>query len=314
MLIVDDLAQVPDPLDYPVVSIGSFDGIHRGHQAIIQRLLEVTKERKGTSIVLSFSPHPQRVIAPATAPALLQTPAQREQILQALGIDVLFRLPFNRKISLLSPERFVHEILLAWRVDEIVVGTNFRFGHKRSGDFELLRRLCAQRGIEVHGIEPVRFRNVRISSTRVRGLLLEGRVSLARRMLARPYEISGTVVRGAGNGVLLGFPTANLAPENELAPAVGVYAGLAHIDETPRLCVINVGFRPTLHWRQETPVVEAHLLDFERDLYGSRLTLQFCLRLRGEKKFDSIDSLKKQIAKDVGLTRKYAAHLRPVLR
>jgi riboflavin kinase/FMN adenylyltransferase len=308
MITVHDLSEIRTSLTYPVLSIGAFDGIHRGHQAIIRFLVNLAREKQGTAIVLSFSPHPQRIITPATAPPLLQMPEQNEKILKEMGVEVLVRFPFSREISLLPPERFVTEVLFRWDLREIVVGSNFRFGHKRSGDCETLARLCKQREIPVHAIEPVHFRGVRISSTRVRGLLLDGRVALARRMLNRPYELRGTVVRGAGNGVILGFPTANLEPQNELTPAVGVYAGRAHLPGRLQPCVINIGFRPTLYKRSEgAPVVEAHLLDFSGDLYGTTISLDFCTRLRAEKRFESLDSLKKQIAKDIDLARKYLA-------
>ncbi|MFB3903653.1 MAG: bifunctional riboflavin kinase/FAD synthetase [Acidobacteriota bacterium] len=312
MITVNDLSELHRPLAYPVLSIGAFDGIHRGHQAIIRFLVNRAREKHGTAIVLSFSPHPQRIITPATAPPLLQLPEQKEKILSEMGVDVLVRFPFSREISLLPPERFVTEVLFHWDLREIVVGSNFRFGHKRSGDCGTLAQICSQRGIPVHAIQPVHFRGVRISSTRVRGLLLEGRVGLARRMLNRPYELRGTVVRGAGNGVALGFPTANLEPQNELAPAVGVYAGRAHLAGGERPCVINIGFRPTLYQRPEgVPVIEAHLLDFSGDLYGTTISLDFCTRLRAERRFDSLDSLKKQIAKDISLARKYVARAFP---
>jgi riboflavin kinase/FMN adenylyltransferase len=235
-------------------------------------------------------------------------PEQKERILEEMGVDVLVRFPFSREISLLPPERFVTEILLRWDLREIVVGSNFRFGHRRSGDCGTLTFICRQRGIPVHAIEPVHFRGTRISSTRVRNLLSGGQVGLAGRLLGRPYQIRGTVVRGAGNGVTLGFPTANLEPQNELMPAVGVYAGRVHIAGVEQPCVINIGFRPTLYERPEgVPVVEAHLLDFSGDLYGTAISLDFCMRLRAEKRFENLDALKKQIEKDVSVARKYFA-------
>jgi len=310
MITVNDLSDIRNSLSYPVLSIGAFDGIHRGHQAIIRFLVNRAREKQGTAIVLTFSPHPQRIITPATAPPLLQALEQKEKILKEMGVDVLIRFPFSREISLLPPQRFVSEVLFRWDLREIVVGSNFRFGHKRSGDCAALAEICRQRGIPVHGIEPVHFRGVRISSTRVRGMLLDGRAGLARRLLDRPYEIRGTVVRGAGNGTVIGFPTANLEPQNELIPAVGVYAGRAHLPGRVQPCVINIGFRPTLYERPEgVPVVEAHLLDFNGDLYGTTMSLDFCTRLRAERRFESVNSLKKQIAKDIGLARKYLAAL-----
>jgi riboflavin kinase / FMN adenylyltransferase len=311
MLIVDTPNHLHDPLAYPVLSIGAFDGIHRGHQAILSKLVSLARSKQGTAVAMSFNPHPQRIITPATAPSLLQTSEQKEAILRELGVDILFRMPFSRELSLLSPDRFVHDLLLNWAPREIVVGSNFRFGHKRSGDFQTLRELCALHRIQVHAIQPVTLRGVRISSTRIRSLIKEGLVDLARRMLGRPYQIRGTIARGAGNATQqLGFPTANLSPENELVPAVGVYAGRALLADREATCVINIGYRPTLYRRREgSPVIEAHLLDYEGDLYGMDMSLEFCTRLRTEKRFDSPDELRKQIAKDIALTREYVARI-----
>ncbi|RPI25564.1 MAG: bifunctional riboflavin kinase/FAD synthetase [Acidobacteria bacterium] len=315
MRTVNDLADIRDSLSYPVLSIGAFDGIHKGHQAIIRFLVDRAREKDGTSIVLTFNPHPQRIITPATAPPLLQTGEQKERILRDMGVDILVRFPFSRELSLLPPERFLTEVLFAWDLREIVVGANFRFGHKRSGDVHTLREMSSQRGIPVHAIEPVHLRGGRISSTRVRTLLKEGRPELARRLLGRAYQLRGTVVRGAGNGAVLGFPTANLEPQNDVVPAVGVYAGRAYLGGQETACVINIGFRPTLYERPEgAPVIEAHLLDFKGDLYGTTVSLDFCLRLRAEKRFESVDSLKKQIAKDIAVTRKYLTHFERISR
>ena len=308
MLIVDDPSRIPKKMSYPVFTIGVFDGVHRGHQAILGRLFSLAREKGGASVVLTFDPHPQQIITPGTAPVLLQTSRQKEELLKRMGVAVLLRLKFSREMSLLSPERFVNEILFSMDVREIVLGANFRFGHKRSGDFSTLQALCAPRNIPVHGIEPVTSHGVRISSTRIRALLSSGRVEPARRMLNRAYQLSGRIVRGDGAGVGLGFPTANLDPEDQLIPSPGVYAGQAWLagNET-RPCVINIGFRPTLHPRQDSrePIIEAHLLDFEGDLYGAAVGLDFCVRLRPERRFKSVEKLKEQIAKDIAVTRRY---------
>ena len=308
MLIVDDPSRVPKKMSYPVFTIGVFDGVHRGHQAILGRLLSLAREKGGASVVLTFDPHPQQVITPGTAPVLLQTSRQKEDLLKRMGVAVLLRLPFSREMSLLSPERFVNDILLAMDVREIVLGANFRFGHKRSGDFSTLQALCAPRQIPVQGVEPITLRGVRISSTRIRAFLTSGHVEAARRMLNRPYQLSGKVARGDGAGAGLGFPTANLEPENQLIPASGVYAGRALVAGETRTCVINIGVRPTLHPEGESrqAVIEAHLLDFEADLYDTAIALDFCVRLRGERRFESVDALKAQIAKDIAITRQYA--------
>jgi len=228
-----------------------------------------------------------------------------------MGVDVFINLAFTRELSLLAPEQFVRDVLHSHGIREILVGTNFRFGHRRAGDFKTLEALAAPLGIRVEGIAPVVFRAIRISSTRVRNGLAEGRVSLARRLLGRPYEVRGTVIRGAGRGRELGFPTANLKSDNELIPAPGVYAGQARLGKERHPCVINIGFRPTLYRRRSAmPLVEAFLLDFSSDLYGISIGLEFCLRLRAERKFDSVDQLKNQIERDVLITRQYLAQVR----
>ncbi len=310
MQIVGSFDQLAQPLPHPVLTIGVFDGVHRGHQWIIRSTVERARQMQGTAVVLSFDPHPQKAISPDTAPALLQTRRQKRETLAEMGVDIFINLAFTRELSLLAPEQFVRDVLYNHGVREILVGTNFRFGHQRAGDFKMLEALSTPLGIRVEGIDSVMFRGMRISSTRIRNRLAEGRVSLARRLLGRAYEVRGTVIRGAGRGRELGFPTANLKAENELIPAPGVYAGQARIEDKRHPCVINIGFRPTLYRRRTAvPLIEAFLLDFSADLYGTVIGLEFCLRLRAETKFDSIEQLKKQIERDVRITRQYLAQI-----
>lgn len=300
----DQLSRLP----YPLMAIGVFDGIHLGHQAVLRSLVKRSRERQGTSVLLTFHPHPQNVISPPDAPPLLLTSRQKEKILAQLDIDIMLRLPFTRELSLRTPEQFAQAILAGRGIREVHVGTNFRFGRDRRGDFQALRLLGRKFQFQVHETQPVCFRNLPVSSTRIRTLLSEGRVSLAARLLNRRYQIHGTVVRGARKGVEIGFPTANLEPENELIPANGVYAGRAHVNGVTYTSVTNIGYRPTLHKHQrERPVVETHLLGFDGTLYGKLLIIDFCLRLRPEKKFHDALSLRKQIERDVGVTRKYLA-------
>lgn len=274
----------------------------------MEGLITRTRERDGTSILLTFHPHPQKVISSPDAPSLLSTQSQKEEMLRRFGIDIVVRLPFTRELSLKSPEQFVQDILCEHGIREIHVGSNFRFGHRRSGDFHSLQALGRKCGFEVYAVEQVRFRDVPISSTRVRNLIKEGRVALAKRLLGRPYQIRGTIVRGTGKGAQLGIPTANLEPENELIPATGVYVTQAVVDGSGYPSVTNIGYRPTLHREHEgPPIVETHLLDCGGDLYGKHMMLDFCLRLRAEKKFDGVAPLKKQIEKDIEQARKYFA-------
>ncbi len=305
MLVVEDLQALPEQLPYPVLTIGVFDGIHRGHQAILRELVQRAKETAGTSVVLSFDPHPQKIIRPAEAPLLLQTRRQKEALLRRLGIDVLIRLPFTRRLSLCTAEEFADRILFSHGIREIRVGGNFRFGHRRSGDFATLRRLGESLGFQVVEVAAVQTRGWRVSSTLIRRALLQGRASWARHLLGRPYQMAGMVVRGAGRGEKLGFPTANLHPENELVPACGVYATWAWIGGRCAESITNVGFRPTVDGSSDAPVVETHLLDFRGDLYGKRLSLDFWRRLRSERKFSGAGQLVEQIQRDARRARLY---------
>lgn len=300
---------VSECLPFPVVAIGVFDGVHIGHQQIVRSVSTRARERNGRSVILTFDPHPQKVIG--NSPPLLQTLEQRIEVLEVLGIDVLVICPFTRRLSLLTPEDFVGEVLLTLGAREVHVGTNFRFGHRRSGDFHELERLGARHGFGVFATEAVAFRGERVSSTRVRNAVVEGRVELVSRLLGRPYQIRGTVVRGSGNGLEFGYPTANLQVENELIPGKGVYVSRVRVNGEGFVGATNIGLRPTVERHLPTrPIVETHLLDFEGDLYGKQMSLDLCFRVRDEKKFDSVEQLKARIASDVRKAREYAGKIR----
>ena len=307
MLIITDLAHVSSR--YSVMAIGVFDGVHQAHRIILQQLVRQARERGGTALVLTFCPHPQKVISSGDAPALLQTEVQKQRMLEQLGLDVMVRLPFTRRLSLYTPDEFARQILYDHGIREIHVGTNFRFGHRRVGDLATLRLLGLKMEFKVHEVKPVYFRGCRVSSTYVRKVLSEGRVALAQRLLERPYQVEGIVVRGSRRGMEMGFPTANLDVENELIPTTGVYFTQAVINGERLPGVTNIGFRPTLHadLPTEVPTVETHLLDFEGNLYGKPMKLEFLMRLRAEKKFDGIATLSSRIEKDVRLRRDYLA-------
>ncbi|MDA2934681.1 bifunctional riboflavin kinase/FAD synthetase [Acidobacteria bacterium AH-259-D05] len=314
MEIINGLTHFPQALDYPVMTIGVFDGVHRGHQFILQQLAKRAQMKGGTAVLLTFTPHPQKIISPAKAPLLLQTKQQKGQMLETLGVDILLRLPFTRRLSLYSPSEFAHQVLHNHGIREIHVGGNFRFGHRRSGDIQTLMSLGEKYQFEVYEIDPVYYRGARISSSFIRNLLKEGRVALAKRLLGRPYQIEGIVVRGSGKGVQLGFPTANLDPENELIPTTGVYVTRAHVNGKVYPSVTNIGYRPTLHQQfAQKPVVEPHLLGFDENIYGKPIKLDFCFRLRAEKKFENVQELQKQIGKDVNRTRKYERRVEKIL-
>ena len=292
------------------MTIGVFDGVHLGHQLILQRLTERAKKKNGTSVLLTFTPHPQKIISPSQAPLLLQTRHQKEKILEALDVDIMLRLPFTRRLSLDSPSDFALQILHNHGIREIHVGSNFRFGHRRSGDISTLTSLGEEYRFQVHEIAPVHHRGARISSSNVRRVLGAGRATLARHLLGRPYQVEGIVVRGSGKGAQLAFPTANLDLENELIPATGVYITRAHLDGKTYPAVTNIGNRPTIRGQStDKPVVEPHLLDFKENIYGKHMKLDLCFRLRAEKKFAGVEDLKRQIRKDVERTRKYIKKL-----
>ena len=308
------LEELPQGLSYPIMTIGVFDGLHFGHQEILRRLVRRAKAKDGTSVLLTFTPHPQKIISSGDAPSLLQTFPQKAEMLRRLGIDVMVRLPFTRELSLYTPEQFAQKILHCHGIREVYVGSNFRFGHARKGDFHTLEELGRKSLFSVHAIEPVRVRGIRVSSTTIRLALEQGRTSLARRLLDRPYQIRGTVVRGSKRGSAIGYPTANLDPENELIPATGVYVTRALVDGVAHWAGTNIGFRPTVDLpHRAKPVVESHLLDLDRDLYGKTVGLNFFFRLRSEKKFDRVESLKQQIDRDIQLVREYAAKVQPLM-
>lgn len=292
------------PAGGSAVTIGVYDGVHTGHQAVLADL-----ERQATVLgvasraVLTFDQHPVSVLAPERTPKLLGTLEQRLEILEGLGIDIVGVLPFER-IREMHPAEFIHQVLIAGLGARlVVVGTNFRFGMDRAGDVETLRGEGARHGFEVDAVELLRGESTAVSSTVIRALLAEGNVTAAEEALGRPFELRGMVAAGDGRGRSVGFPTANLSFLDELmVPAKGVYAGEAAMGATSQPAVINVGVRPTFGGKVLT--VEAHLLDFEGDLYGRSIAIRFKCRLRNEIRFESIDELAAQIGEDVAAARR----------
>ncbi len=283
----------------PVLALGNFDGLHRGHVKIVERVRRRAEERGGVAVVLTFDPHPTRVVRPDKAPKLLMTKAQKLEALEQAGMDGVAILRFTREISVWTPEQFVERVLVDWlRVAEVWVGANFLFGHDRAGNFSLLRLLGARYGFRAEKIDPVRYKEFVVSSTRIRRLLSEGRVDEAAALLGREYFIDGTVVAGDQRGRELGFPTANLQTPNEMLPANGVYATLLLLDGVIHPAVTNIGVRPTFGADTYSPVVETHVLDLDDDLYGRQVRLAFVQRLRDERPFDGPAALRQQIEAD----------------
>ncbi len=304
MRITSDLSALDKKLPYPVVAIGVFDGLHLGHRSILEILHKRAEAFTGTRILLSFTPHPQKIIAPQTAPLLLQTREQKQELLRELGVEVLVELPFNRRLSLLSPAQFVEQNLARHGIREIHVGSNFRFGHRRSGDFNLLHELGTRHSYQVFECPVLEVRRLRVSSTRIRNFLRAGRVSMAARLLGRPYQIRGTVVRGARRGKKLGFPTANLSSLNELIPAPGVYVTRSRINGECFDSVTNIGYRPTLE-SNAAVTIETHLLGVDADLYGKAMSLEFCCRIRGERRFPGVKELQARIGIDIERAKRF---------
>ena len=289
----------------PVVTVGNFDGVHRGHQALVRAAVEGAIASSGVSVVLTFDPHPSRVLSPDRAPEALMTVDQKEELFEGLGVDRMALLPFTTELSALTPPEFAAAVLRqALGARCVVVGTNFRFGRGRSGDVPLLRGLGATLGFDVVAVEPVFHEGAPISSTRIREALARGAVEAARDLLGRPFFVDGEVVRGDGRGRTIGIPTANLSLRNEALPRPGVYAAAARTlpGGGPRAAVVNLGRRPTFGGGETT--LEAHLLDFEGDLYGAVMRVEFRERLRDEKRFDGPQSLVKQIREDIDAARR----------
>jgi riboflavin kinase/FMN adenylyltransferase len=289
--------QRPPWVVHPVLALGNFDGLHRGHLKIIERVRRGAAEHGGTPMAMTFDPHPPRVVRPDKAPLLLMTKAQRLDALARAGIGCVAVVQFSHELSLWDPETFVRTVLVDWlRVSEVWVGANFLFGHERAGNFSLLRTLGQRYGFRADKIDPVRYKDFVVSSTRIRRLVAEGRIDEAGALLGQQYAIDGIVVEGRHRGAEIGFPTANLETENELVPPYGVYATTMTIDGIVHPGLTNIGVRPT--FGETTPTVETHLLNYRGNLYGRRVRLSFVLRLRDERRFDDVDALKTQIEAD----------------
>jgi riboflavin kinase/FMN adenylyltransferase len=287
----------PPWLVHPVLALGNFDGLHRGHLKIIERVKRGAAEHGGTPMAMTFDPHPPRVVRPDKAPPLLMTKPQRLEALHRAGIGCVAVVRFTREFSQWDPETFVHNVLVDWlHVSEVWVGANFLFGRGRAGNFSLLRTLGQQYGFRADKIDPVRYKDFVVSSTRIRRLVTEGRVDEAGALLGHSYYIDGTVIEGRKRGRELGFPTANLATDNELLPPHGIYATVLDVDGVVHAGLTNIGTRPTFDESDMT--VETYLLKYSGDLYGKRVRLSFVQRLRDERRFEDVDALRAQMQAD----------------
>ena len=292
-----------------VITIGAYDGVHRGHRAVIAQVRELAHSLDCQSVVVTFDRHPASVVRPESAPKLLTDADQKLELLAETGVDVTCVVTFDEAKAQMSPSEFARSVLSdGLNTKVIVVGEDFHFGHRRQGNVDTLRELGVELGFRV---EPIRLIerpdgvNEPVSSTAIRRALAGGQVEVAANLLGRPYEVRGEVVRGDQRGRTIGFPTANIAvPQAMCLPADGVYAG-RFIDEDSRswMCAVNLGRRPTFVEHSEHSLLEAHLLDFEGDLYGRRVRVTFEKFLRSERKFDGLESLRSQLVADVAAVR-----------
>lgn len=296
---------LPQRLKRPVVlTIGNFDGVHKGHHALLRHVVKRASALRGTAAVLTFDPHPVKLLNPDRRLKLLTATEEKRWLIGETGVDAIICFPFTRAFSRLSPETFVRKVLVdGLRVHEVVVGRDYAFGHGRMGTIDLLRALGHRYHFHVHSFGPVKVGGMIASSSNVRFLLEEGKVEKAAQLLGRPYTLSGHVVHGAGRGAGLGFPTANLHLHGELIPKPGVYVVRAKVGRRTCDGVANLGTDPT--FGGTTMNYEVHLFNLRKDLYGKPLIVEFLKRLRDEKKFSSPAVLVAQIRRDVARAKRF---------
>jgi riboflavin kinase/FMN adenylyltransferase len=308
------LDEVPAGWGGSVVTIGKFDGVHRGHQRIVDRAAQISVERNLPLVVITFDPHPDEVVRPGSHPPFLCSARRCAELLAGLGADALCVLPFTLEFSRLDPDEFVHTVLVErLHAAAVVVGEDFRFGHKAAGDVQLLAKLGEKYDFTTESMPLVAADGTNVSSTLIRNMVVAGDVAAAEKLLGRPHRVEGVVVRGHQRGRALGFPTANLEPPPHTAiPADGIYAGwLASLDADGRdkqrwPAAISIGTNPTFGEGERT--VEAYALDRDDlDLYGVHAAIDFTARLRGTLRFDSVDALVEQMRRDVDRARELTA-------
>ncbi len=291
-----------------VLTLGVFDGLHLGHQRIMQTVVERAKAVAAVPTAITFDPHPRSVLHPASAPPLLQTLDQRLANFEVLGIEQAIVIQFDEAFAKQPAEDFISEIVHdRLHAKEVHLGKDFAFGRNRGGDIALLRRMSQELGFVAEEVPEVTLRGHRISSSKIRHLLAEGRVNLVRRMLDRPYGVEGVIERGAQRGRTIGFPTANLKPHNRVIPKYGVYATATLVEGAWRRSITNIGVRPTFE-NDSDPSIESFIFDFNGELYGDVLRVRFLHRIRDERKFNGITELRAQIERDSAHASNYFRH------
>ena len=300
---ISELARLPGPL---FLAIGVFDGVHRGHQAVISTSTRHAHSADGTPVVVTFDPHPARILRPEEAPHLLTATQHKIALIRALGVGHLLIVKFDKNFAATSPENFVEQLVQNSKpLREICVGHEWSFGKNRAGNLDLLQKLGARFDFNVVGIPPVKVNGTVVSSTAIRQAVEAGEFAKAASMLGREYTILGTVSGGEKLGKKIGFPTANLSAHSEQFPPDGVYFAEAWLDGVLLHGVVNLGFRPTVSSGQPERILEIHLLDFDQDIYGKDLEIRFVRYLRPEKKFENVDALVRQIEVDVRQAREF---------
>jgi riboflavin kinase / FMN adenylyltransferase len=311
--VIRGVKALPEPLAESVVTIGAFDGVHRGHQALLERATAKARALDIPAIAYTFDPHPAKLLAPKVAPHMLTSVRERVRLMRMHGIDEVIVEPFDRAFAELTADAWVDDFLVAWlHPKHVVVGFNFSYGKNRGGDPDHLRRAGQKHGFTVDVVQPVVVSTMIVSSTRVREFLLEGNLEGASLLLGRNFALTGLIVRGQERGRTIGIPTANLESEAEILPANGVYATRVVVEpsddpkpEPARDAVTNIGVRPTF---QGTSVsVESHLLDFDGDLYGKRVRVELVARIRDERRFEGVEALKQQVVADIAEARRILA-------
>jgi riboflavin kinase/FMN adenylyltransferase len=299
MAVIYNLDQLEkNPLKNPVLTIGNFDGVHKGHLSLFNKVKERAALIDGQSVVMTFEPHPIKVMMPENGPPLITPTQQKLKLMEDSGIDVILCVPFTQEFASISPQGFVKDLLVdRIGIKEIVVGYDYSFGHKRAGNIDLLKKMGDELGFKVHMVDKILLDETVVSSTTVRNLVQDGNLSEAKKLLGRHYQVCGTVIKGQNRGGrLLGFPTANLKLVDELTPKLGVYTVKVLIGENTYNGLTNIGYNPT--FGNNVFSVETHILDFSGDLVGETIRVNFIERLRDEKTFKSVDELAEQIKKD----------------
>src|SRR5207253_4896217 len=299
---ISELSKLRGPL---FLAIGVFDGMHLGHQAVVSTSAEHARTVNGTPVVVTFDPHPEKILRPDEAPHLLTATPHKIALIRALGVRHLLIISFDKHFAATEPEDFVQQLIQHSKpLREICVGHEWSFGKNRRGNLELLKKLGAQFDFNVVGIPPVTVNSEIVSSTTIRRAIEGGDLKKAATMLGREYTILGTVVRGDDLGKKIGFPTANLSAHSEQFPPNGVYFAEARLDGSVYPGVVNLGYRPTVSTSKSERVLEIHLFDFDRDIYGQDVEVRFIRYLRPEQKFENVDALVRQIELDVHQARK----------